>query len=141
VVDVEVDGDIWWIVSDGESSCYPAGSMMDERAVEGVAGEYVVGRGLGKGAQGSVKLGTVRSTGEVSHAVLCQSRHGGGGRLRGSVLQPCCRVHVHSVLALSRMPRSVNSCKPYGQCPCVWLSPLIAASRPEVHFQGQAWIT
>ena len=40
--------------------------MMDDRVVVGVAGEYVVGRGLGKGMQGRVKLGTVRSTGEVS---------------------------------------------------------------------------
>ena len=66
---MEVDGNIWWTVSDGESSFYPPGMsslMMDDRVVVGVAGEYVVGRGLGKGMQGRVKLGTVRSTGEVS---------------------------------------------------------------------------
>ena len=71
MVDGEVDGDIWWTVSNEESSFYPAGIMDElERVVVGVAGEYVVGRGLGKGAQGCVKLGTVRSTGEVSSVTL-----------------------------------------------------------------------
>lgn len=45
----------------------PAGS----REVAGMFGVYTVGSGLGKGAQGRVKLGTHQETGRVRNVLIC----------------------------------------------------------------------
>lgn len=52
----------------------PAPAVLGDRVIAGTRGTYIIGKGLGKGMQGRVKLGRWVETGQVRRvATVCAS--------------------------------------------------------------------